>query len=129
VAVNVMPVNLGVQIRDEGRRIFGAFAAAKKQRRADEANRLCVRGKIIFNLVFQSWQGLGERVFQHDQRLARAGVRERVAQHEVVRRKNIFGEENAQLPADLNGTLDDGHDFSGWNFFAANQPARSLFTQ
>ena len=93
----------------EGVGIFGAFTAAGEERRMDEPDFIRVNGKIIFNLLIQSGQRLGERVFQDDERLARAGVRERIAQDGVVRRKNIFGEEKAQWPADLNGTLDDGH--------------------
>ena len=50
-----------------------------------------------------------------------AGVGERVLQDRIVRRENVFGEKNAQLPADLNGALNDGHTF--------NLNARQFFTR
>ena len=72
-------------------------------------------------MLRQARQRLGERIFQDDEGFAQAGGGKRVAQNQVVRRKNIFGEENAQLPADLNGALDDRHDF--------NLNARRIFTR
>jgi hypothetical protein len=59
--------------------------------------------------MFKLRQGLGERIFQHHERFARRGIGEGVAQGEVVGSKNVFGEEDAQLPACLDGTLNHGH--------------------
>jgi len=101
--------------------IFGAFAAAGEQGRANKVDFFRVNGKIIFDLLRQTRQRLGERIFQDDERFAQASGGKRVAQNQVVRRENIFREENAQLPADLNGALDDRHDF--------NLNARRIFTR
>ena len=70
--------------------------------------------------MFQLRQGLGERIFQHHERFARRDTGEDVAQGEVVGSKNVFGEEDAQLPVDLDGALDHGHAF--------NLNARRFFT-
>ena len=110
--VEMVAMDVCVQFADERGGIFGGFAAGKKQRRADGLDRFGVDGKIFFNLRHQLRQRLGERIFQHDERFARRGVGEGVAQNQIFRRKNIFGEENAQRPADLNGSLEDRHGFN-----------------
>ena len=112
VPVNVVPVNVRLDFTDDGRGVFGGFAAADKQRRTDQLQAGGVRGKIFFNLAFQFRQRLRERIFQDDQGFARAGVGQHVLQDRIVRRKDIFGEIDAKLPADLNGAFDDGHGFN-----------------
>jgi len=52
---------------------------------------------------------LGQRVFEHDEDFARGAVGKGIAENQIVRRENLFGKKDAELPADLNGTLDDGH--------------------
>ena len=69
-----------------------------------------VGGKIIFNLAFEFGQRLRERIFEDDENLARRGVGSASFKVEIVRRENVFGEEDAQLPADLDGALNHGHD-------------------
>jgi len=54
---------------------------------------------------------LGQRVFKNDENFRRRffSAGERVFQDQIVRRKNVFGEKNAQRPGDLNGAFDGGH--------------------
>ncbi len=68
-----------------------------------------MRGKICFDPVCQFRQRLRECVFEDDENFSRRSVGQRVLQNGVGRGKNVFGEENAQLPVGLNGSLNHGH--------------------
>jgi hypothetical protein len=59
--------------------------------------------------MFQRRHRLSERIFEKHENFAPGLMGEGIAEGEIVRCKDIFREENAQLPADLDGALDDSH--------------------
>ena len=63
----------------------------------------------MFDLRFQIRLRQRERICEDDESFFGRAAGERVLQSQIVRRKNVFGEKDAQRPADLNLAFDDGH--------------------
>ena len=84
-------------------------AAGDADGRADELQRGGMGGKIIFNLTREVRLRDGQRLVNYNENFAWRGFGQRVAQGQIARGKHILGEEDAQLPADLNGALNHGH--------------------
>ena len=112
VAVNVVPVQVGLYFVDEDRRIFGVLAAADEERRPDELEAGGAHAEIDVNALFEFGLGLREGVIEEDEDLSRGGIGEGVSQNRIIRGEDVFGEEDAQLPTDLDGAFNDGHSFN-----------------
>ena len=111
VAVNAVAIDVRKQVVGDGLGIFCRLAAGNEQWRAHELDDVGVRSKIFFNLLLQFRLRLRERIFQHNERFMRCAIGEDIAQDAVLRREDVFREENPELPADLDVTFDGGHDF------------------
>ena len=110
MAVKVMPVNVCMDFGNQRGGIFGLFAALNNDGRTNKLQAARVSGKIIFDPAREIRLRLDERLINYHQRLACNGIGQHGFQNQVGRRKNIFGKEDAQIPADLNVALNDGHD-------------------
>ena len=53
-----------------------------------------------------------EGVVEDDEHFALGGIGEGISQDRVVGGEDVLGEEDAQLPTDLDGALNDGHSFN-----------------
>jgi len=105
--VNMMAVQVREQVVDDGLRVFGPFAAGHEEGRTDQPDLTGVGAEIIRHALRQIGLGLGEGIFQHHERFARPG--QHTLQQGIGRGKDVFGEKDAQLPANLNGALQQGH--------------------
>src|SRR5579859_5654273 len=117
VPVEMMAVNVRMDFGDMDGGILGAFTAFDDHRRTYESDIAGMSGKIIFNPASKIGASLRERFVEDDECLGQGstgarstGITQRILQDEIVRSKNVFGEINAELPADLDGALNHRHD-------------------
>jgi hypothetical protein len=119
MAVNVVAIELRLDFLDDEGRIFGGFAATDEEGRADELEAGGARVEIDFNQLFEFRLGLRESVVEDDEDFSLGGIGKGVSQDRIVGGEDILGEEDAQLPTDLDGTMNDRHSLNlkcGWRF-------------
>ena len=118
VAVNMVAINLRMNLRNVKIGVLRALAALDDDGRADQGQGIGVRGEIIFDPARQPRLGLRQRFVQDEKHFVRTngfGAAQGRSQDQVGRIERGLSEINSQPVADLDGSLDEGHqaEFAG----------------